>query len=461
MQQIAIDNLFMVRYLLGELPDEERVQFEDQYANDEECFEQLLAVEDDLIQEYVRNELSPHARRRFEEYFLISPKRRQKVERARVLVQVLQKQKTAAAESSLFKEAIGSVIAWLKSGLNFLLTPNPAISFAILVIGAIIGGRWIYLTTERLQANLGQFEKERAALSQANQELQEQIAQQRSKLDETLQRELAASMQANQELQEQIVQQGSKLDEALQKERVALLQARQELREQIAQQGSILNEALQKELTVSLQANQELKEQIAEQSKRLDKALQDQNLLHAQLEKRAREASMPDTAASFASELQIKKLLANRLAQVKKERVESIPDTVASVPSLSTSFTSEPTKSVTFALSPYDSERGAEGGTELLTLVIPRITDSVRLQLELRHDDSPSYRAVLEATNQDEIIWSQEVSPTPSHGRKVVILALPAMIFSDGEYTLALQNINAAGELEDTGNFYFFRTKRR
>jgi anti-sigma factor RsiW len=370
----------MVRYLLGELPDEERVQFEDQYANDEECFDQLLAVEDDLIQDYVRNELAPRERRRFEEYFLISPKRRQKVERARVLLQVLQKQKTAAAESSLFKEAIGSVIAWLKSGLNVLLTPNPAISFAILVLGAVIGGRWIYLTTERLQANLGQFEKERAALSQANQELQEQIV---------------------------------------------------------------------------------------EQGKRLDKALQDQNLLHAQLEKRAQEAPMPDTAASAASELRIKRSekalqdQVNPLAQVHGEQAKSMPDTAASVPSLSTSFTSEPAKSVTFALSPYDGERGAEGGTELLTLVIPRITDSVRLQLELRRDDSPSYRAVLEAMNRDEILWSQEVPPTPSHGRKVVILALPAMILGDGEYTLKLQNINTTGAFEDTDNFYFFRTKRR
>ena len=59
----------LTRYLLGELPEEERSGLEAEYFADPELFARLLAAEDDLIDAYVRGALSTEARARFEERF--------------------------------------------------------------------------------------------------------------------------------------------------------------------------------------------------------------------------------------------------------------------------------------------------------------------------------------------------------------------------------------------------------
>lgn len=67
-------------YLLDELSENEAEQFEEQ------CFDQpewpadeLESAEDDLIEAYVRNELTPERRRRFEENYLITEARKDRV----------------------------------------------------------------------------------------------------------------------------------------------------------------------------------------------------------------------------------------------------------------------------------------------------------------------------------------------------------------------------------------------
>ena len=56
------------RYLLGELPEAERSQLADRYFFDEELFDELLDVENELLGQYVRKELSPAESKRFSEY---------------------------------------------------------------------------------------------------------------------------------------------------------------------------------------------------------------------------------------------------------------------------------------------------------------------------------------------------------------------------------------------------------
>ena len=74
-----------VRYLLGGLTTTERDQLEDEYFADDAVHEQLLAIECELIDAYVRDELSPDDRRTFEERFLATPGGRARVERARLI----------------------------------------------------------------------------------------------------------------------------------------------------------------------------------------------------------------------------------------------------------------------------------------------------------------------------------------------------------------------------------------
>jgi len=75
------------RYLLGEVSDDERSQIEQGYFADDAFFDQLVDVQNDLVDSYVRGTLPPAERKRFEERFLNSGSGIARVEFARALQQ--------------------------------------------------------------------------------------------------------------------------------------------------------------------------------------------------------------------------------------------------------------------------------------------------------------------------------------------------------------------------------------
>lgn len=66
-------------YLLDELPEHEAQQFEDECFSQPEWPEIVESAEEDLIQAYIENELSPERRQRFEENYLTTPARKEKL----------------------------------------------------------------------------------------------------------------------------------------------------------------------------------------------------------------------------------------------------------------------------------------------------------------------------------------------------------------------------------------------
>ena len=77
------------RYLLGELSEPELAHFEESYFADDSLFERFRAVKDDLIDAYARGELSGRRRERFEQHFLASEPRQQRVEEARGFIRAV------------------------------------------------------------------------------------------------------------------------------------------------------------------------------------------------------------------------------------------------------------------------------------------------------------------------------------------------------------------------------------
>src|SRR6185503_3994854 len=76
------------RYLLGELSEAQQVEIEDRAFADKDYLASITAVENDLIDEYVRHELSDADRRKFESRFLASAERWKRVEFAKALARV-------------------------------------------------------------------------------------------------------------------------------------------------------------------------------------------------------------------------------------------------------------------------------------------------------------------------------------------------------------------------------------
>lgn len=83
------DSVAISRYLLHELTETEQEEIERRYFSDPEYLALLEAVEGDLIDAYVRRDLSQAQRLRFEQYFLCTRARRERLRMAEALQQHL------------------------------------------------------------------------------------------------------------------------------------------------------------------------------------------------------------------------------------------------------------------------------------------------------------------------------------------------------------------------------------
>lgn len=75
-----VDQRTIEKYLLGELSSDEQTELETRYFGDAELLERIDAAEDELIDDYVRRQLPPDRRLRFESHFL----NEQRLERVRM-----------------------------------------------------------------------------------------------------------------------------------------------------------------------------------------------------------------------------------------------------------------------------------------------------------------------------------------------------------------------------------------
>src|ERR1044071_283605 len=75
-----------LRYLLGDLSEDEKQQVEGRFFNDDNYYESLLVAEDELIYNYLRGGLSQHEGELFDRQLASSARRREKVEVIKVLM---------------------------------------------------------------------------------------------------------------------------------------------------------------------------------------------------------------------------------------------------------------------------------------------------------------------------------------------------------------------------------------
>jgi hypothetical protein len=129
----------MQQYLLGRLPEEEEAELERRYLADDALFEELLAIEDDLRDAYVRGELSMPDHEAFQQRLLAVPRQRQEQDFARTLCRNLQQTGVEASPTgqpvARWKSLLQAVGAWPRAALV------PALTFTILILMA--GSWWL------------------------------------------------------------------------------------------------------------------------------------------------------------------------------------------------------------------------------------------------------------------------------------------------------------------------------
>ena len=88
--EISITNDQKIRkYLLGQLSESEKSELEEEYFVNNKVFQEIEMVEDDLIDDYLDQELDSEDRSSFEEFFLSSENRKEKLLFARSLKYVV------------------------------------------------------------------------------------------------------------------------------------------------------------------------------------------------------------------------------------------------------------------------------------------------------------------------------------------------------------------------------------
>jgi len=212
MEQTLNNDQAINRYLLGQMSEQEQSQFEERYFADDNLFEELRAVEGELIDAYVRGELSPPEREQFEKHFLTSPKRRQRVEFARTMINTLalpRGQRERARDCARPAPA-----PWWRSLPDFLRSPRQVIGYALAValLAIAIGGPCLMIKVRRLQHQLDQMQAQQNALPGPDQDVRQQLAQQlarNNQLAGELEREKGQRAQLEQDLA-QLRTQGSR-----------------------------------------------------------------------------------------------------------------------------------------------------------------------------------------------------------------------------------------------------------
>src|SRR5262245_32556400 len=167
-------------YLLGTLSDEERSRIEEHYFSDDAEFEELEIAEDELIDSYVRGELSGIQIRQFEERMAQSPGLVQRVEFARAWAN---KMAGASAKSgSESQQNHSGEGSWWSRFFGFSgagRAPRFAQAFAVLlllVVGATLFVGWLkWRESKRLAA-------EKAALEQRQRDLEKQAADEKARI---------------------------------------------------------------------------------------------------------------------------------------------------------------------------------------------------------------------------------------------------------------------------------------
>lgn len=169
-------SIVITRYILGQLSEEEQARLEEEYRTDSDLFEEIVAVENDLIDSYVAGKLSGANLRQFESHFLTTPEHQERVAFAKFLADSGPQQETSnpsSVEGSLLKRLPSPFSLSLAAVLTVLLLLASSIWLAI---------RDIRLRHElaEMRSSQGRIERERQEFEKENAELQAELARRRN-----------------------------------------------------------------------------------------------------------------------------------------------------------------------------------------------------------------------------------------------------------------------------------------
>ncbi len=161
------------RYLLGELTQEGQQKIEERLLRDSDYFEHLQLCEDELVDEYVRGGLPPDEQRRFDNHFLSTPERHEKLRFARALRRYV----SAAVEAEPATTAQRTRLQFLSASLR---GRHPVMAYSLAAALLLVLGGTVIFRNWQLQNQLAQIRSQQSAGLRSERELQRQLQDQRA-----------------------------------------------------------------------------------------------------------------------------------------------------------------------------------------------------------------------------------------------------------------------------------------
>ncbi|HLW55125.1 MAG TPA: hypothetical protein VKW06_20010 [Candidatus Angelobacter sp.] len=194
------DERLLVRYLLGALSREETERLDELSIVDDDFAAQLNAAENDLVDAYVRKELSGGDLERFTTSYLSSPRRRRKVEFAETLRTFPSTARKPAPETQAI--AIEEVAPAPTPASFQASSPKrsswgwgPRLAFAGFALALLVVAGYLWRENNGLRRELKDAQAGQGSVLQHQQQLEAENAQQRSANDD-LRKQLEEARQA-------------------------------------------------------------------------------------------------------------------------------------------------------------------------------------------------------------------------------------------------------------------------
>lgn len=160
----------MIRYLLGELSEDQTDRLEEQYFTDDETFDRLLIAKADLIDHYLHGQLDEEQTNQFESFFLKSPDHCREVAVVRSLI------KTGSTASTTVPETVvqNEPASWIK--LMFGALPANRLLAGACALLLVAGCVWLAMDNRRMHSELEALRAGQQTAIQRERELRELLA---------------------------------------------------------------------------------------------------------------------------------------------------------------------------------------------------------------------------------------------------------------------------------------------
>jgi hypothetical protein len=187
-----------MRYLLGGLSEEEKTRMEEAFFADDSKFEAVELAEDELIDAYVRKELTAEQLQQFHKKLRTSPRLVERVHFAGALSERTSDPYAGKHEVSIqpafpfSQPAAEASLGWWE--LLFGQQPILRVAFTACVVLLLIGGVVLFASWLRLRGESNRIVAERADIRRQKEELDKQLSEQQARtaqLSADLQRERA------------------------------------------------------------------------------------------------------------------------------------------------------------------------------------------------------------------------------------------------------------------------------